>query len=579
MIRRTPRLVATIQKLRRHREATTRAEVDEIRKSGLFDKDYYLSVYPNVVAANVEPLLHFIEHGALEGRQPHPLFDTEYYLEMHPEIRRANINPILHYLRVGAAEELNPSPLFDTGYYLDLNPEAFGSGITPLQHYLDTIPNGPKMAHPLFNPVFYLRQNRTVAEKRVDPLLHYLQQDVMEDHDPHPWFSTRFYLEQYPDVKATGINPLVHFIRWGAAQRRTPSPKFDPIFYLNKNPTVASLGMNPLIHFLRYGSKQGLAPYRTLPDFAEFPHEPRLSHDKSPECLVRADEHNSALSTSLTDQQTSAGQRGTTEETAVIDRARLQKKLYATIATLPHPTKDNSMNEKPRVILTARPGEINTMASFTLTLLQGLSERGCNVELLLTTNEIATDDLPDITYRYLDDVIPGTGRPISAERWSRIIRYFVNETPCIFVPGTDYFASAVSAALPDDVGILGILHGDNLQQYEHATRLGRYWNAIVAVSECCYNQTVAINPRFKPITHHIPYGVELLELMSQTTSEKISSQYSNAQMTDIYMDVIREIWCEITSGLYHRPPMPGTVSDLGPILPPPWHERDPATFA
>ena len=44
----------------------------------LFDAEYYLASYPDIAAAGVNPLLHFIVQGAFERRKPHPLFDTAF---------------------------------------------------------------------------------------------------------------------------------------------------------------------------------------------------------------------------------------------------------------------------------------------------------------------------------------------------------------------------------------------------------------------------------------------------------------------------------------------------------------------
>jgi GT2 family glycosyltransferase len=41
-----------------------------LRRSDLFDADYYLSRYPDVSHAGLNPLMHYVEHGHREGRQP-----------------------------------------------------------------------------------------------------------------------------------------------------------------------------------------------------------------------------------------------------------------------------------------------------------------------------------------------------------------------------------------------------------------------------------------------------------------------------------------------------------------------------
>ena len=54
---------------------------EDIRKSGLFDAEYYLATYPDVAERNIDPLVHYLEEGAPEGRNPHSNFDAGFYLE------------------------------------------------------------------------------------------------------------------------------------------------------------------------------------------------------------------------------------------------------------------------------------------------------------------------------------------------------------------------------------------------------------------------------------------------------------------------------------------------------------------
>jgi O-antigen biosynthesis protein len=82
-----------------------------ISESGMFDGDWYLTQYPDVARAGLNPLLHFISFGAAEGRDPHPLFDTSWYLKQNPDVAAANMNPLEHYLKYGAAEGRAPGPL------------------------------------------------------------------------------------------------------------------------------------------------------------------------------------------------------------------------------------------------------------------------------------------------------------------------------------------------------------------------------------------------------------------------------------------------------------------------------------
>jgi GT2 family glycosyltransferase len=93
-------------------------------------------VYPDVAAAAINPLLHYLSIGASEGRKPNPLFDSAWYLSEYPDVAAAAINPLAHYLSVGASEGRKPNPLFDSAWYLSEYPDVAAAAINPLAHYL-----------------------------------------------------------------------------------------------------------------------------------------------------------------------------------------------------------------------------------------------------------------------------------------------------------------------------------------------------------------------------------------------------------------------------------------------------------
>jgi hypothetical protein len=102
--------------------------------AALFDRDFYLRKYPDVAAARVNPFRHYLQHGAEEGRKPHPLFDHDFYLLCSPEARDTAQPSILHFLKQ-AVPRGNPHPLFDCESYLRAHPEAASRRINPLVHY------------------------------------------------------------------------------------------------------------------------------------------------------------------------------------------------------------------------------------------------------------------------------------------------------------------------------------------------------------------------------------------------------------------------------------------------------------
>jgi glycosyltransferase involved in cell wall biosynthesis len=107
-----------------------------VKDSGLFDSNYYLQKYPDIGANNLEPLQHFMDHGAFEGRDPNPWFYSKWYTWHYPDVARTRQNPLLHYLLHGAKEGRDPSPWFNTIEYLLSHPGLAEANINPLAHYI-----------------------------------------------------------------------------------------------------------------------------------------------------------------------------------------------------------------------------------------------------------------------------------------------------------------------------------------------------------------------------------------------------------------------------------------------------------
>lgn len=75
-----------------------------LRASGLFDEAWYLRHAPDAAAAQLDPVIHYLRHGAAEGRDPSPHFSGRAYLRRYPDVAAARANPLLHYLQYGLEE-------------------------------------------------------------------------------------------------------------------------------------------------------------------------------------------------------------------------------------------------------------------------------------------------------------------------------------------------------------------------------------------------------------------------------------------------------------------------------------------
>ena len=85
-------------------------EYRTIKKSILFDPAYYLLNNPDVRDADIDPLLHFIDYGWKEGRNPSQKFNTRYYLETNLDVKQSGINPLVHYLWHGQKQGREITP-------------------------------------------------------------------------------------------------------------------------------------------------------------------------------------------------------------------------------------------------------------------------------------------------------------------------------------------------------------------------------------------------------------------------------------------------------------------------------------
>jgi GT2 family glycosyltransferase/SAM-dependent methyltransferase len=93
-----------------HEDRQGKRDAQLIAQSGLFDVEWYLSQNPEVGAQGTDPLTHYLQHGAFEGRDPSPAFSSKWYLKNNADVRTAGSNPLIHYLRFGADEGRRPLP-------------------------------------------------------------------------------------------------------------------------------------------------------------------------------------------------------------------------------------------------------------------------------------------------------------------------------------------------------------------------------------------------------------------------------------------------------------------------------------
>lgn len=203
----------------------TALERKMIAESGLFEADWYLSAYSDVVGAEIDPQTHYVRHGAGERRDPSPLFETEFYLSQYPGLDPAAVNPLCHYLTIGDAEGARPNRYFD--------------------------------------PRFYRAQIGEDALRRVNSLSHYLSLGPKTPIDPGPTFAAAGYLDRHPGVAEAGINPLWHFL--ASARRPAGAPGDSSVGPFRRDPAPGAgelLEVGSFSHLEHVGNRGGLGYWR-----------------------------------------------------------------------------------------------------------------------------------------------------------------------------------------------------------------------------------------------------------------------------------------------------------------------------
>ena len=106
-----------------------------------FNTPFYLLNNPDVRQAVANGTMesaeaHFNIFGFKEGRNPNATFDVNFYLSQYPDVQAAGVNPLQHFLQFGIFENRVPkenfvaADQFDAAAYAAVNPDLAAAGIT-----------------------------------------------------------------------------------------------------------------------------------------------------------------------------------------------------------------------------------------------------------------------------------------------------------------------------------------------------------------------------------------------------------------------------------------------------------------
>ncbi|MBP2493705.1 MULTISPECIES: glycosyltransferase [Methylobacterium] len=212
----------------------------------LVDGAFYLAGNPDLAAAGVDPVDHYMASGWREGREPAPQFDTLAYC-LTRGITFATQNPLVHYVLHGGPARPDPdaalalrietlAPYFDAAHYRQRLPEpqaealAGASDAALLRHYVAEGWRARIGPRPDFDPAGYVQARSGSRAVSDDPFFRYVAETRLSGGEPFaephrlnlPAVDADWYRATYPDVG--GREPFLHFAEAGWRELRDPGP-------------------------------------------------------------------------------------------------------------------------------------------------------------------------------------------------------------------------------------------------------------------------------------------------------------------------------------------------------------------
>lgn len=187
-----------------------------IERIKLFDEEWYVENYPDVLLSNLRPIEHYARYGALLKRNPSSSFDTLAYMTFFPEVNFAKIIPLVHFVETKIQQitkQLDSTVGCENIFNSDLS--LFVNIIAP------TIIESSA----LFDREYYLANNADVERAGVDPLVHYCEYGWLEMRNPSHDFDNWWYTINYLDISREDINPLLYYALIGRGAGHIPIPE------------------------------------------------------------------------------------------------------------------------------------------------------------------------------------------------------------------------------------------------------------------------------------------------------------------------------------------------------------------
>jgi glycosyltransferase involved in cell wall biosynthesis len=172
-----------------------------------------------------------------------------------------------------------------------------------------------------------------------------------------------------------------------------------------------------------------------------------------------------------------------------------------------------------KIIITSPTWSLSGANTVSANLIRGLVERGAEAYILLTRPDYPESEPMAIPTDVPIKELPTKRFSTWMDRCHTLIRYLEEQAPCIYIPNYDWGHSCISPRLSNRIVIVGIMHSVEPIYFEHLSRLGKYWNAVVAVSGVIAEKAIQCEPAIERRVFAIPNGVTISPHYSKHLSE------------------------------------------------------------
>ncbi|HTA37426.1 MAG TPA: glycosyltransferase family 4 protein [Candidatus Acidoferrales bacterium] len=229
-----------------------------------FHEDYYRAAYTDIGNSDLWGFMHYVSHGASEGRRPTPWFDPGWYRAQAATLE-PDADAYVAFLSSGANAGIAPSPALEN--YLHRHDGAMtiaayddlAEATAPFSYALTGENAG--MLTALFLPEWH---RGTSGADCLALLGAYLRDGIASDVSPGPLFDRVTYLTRLSDagfdLPIDGESTLLHWFAVGLPARIVPTQRFDEQYYRATYADIDAGVSWGFLHFIMHGAYEGRNP-------------------------------------------------------------------------------------------------------------------------------------------------------------------------------------------------------------------------------------------------------------------------------------------------------------------------------